>query len=94
MSSLWELRDDRLVEVILNLPGAADLGYDVTRKRLLVPLTGSSRVEVYDLRSDPRQAAGGGVSPSAGPSSRYSRSARSQSSISPLGPPPRSRYSS
>jgi hypothetical protein len=48
-SSLWELRDDRLVEVILNLPGVADLGYDVTRKRLLVPLTGSNRVEVYDL---------------------------------------------
>jgi sugar lactone lactonase YvrE len=48
-SSLWELRDDRLVEVILNLPGVADLGYDGTRKRLLVPLTGSNRVEIYDL---------------------------------------------
>jgi sugar lactone lactonase YvrE len=48
-SSLWELRDDRLVEVILNLPGVADLGYDVTRKRLLVPLTGSNRVDIYDL---------------------------------------------
>lgn len=48
-SSLWELRDHRLVEVILNLPGVADLGYDVGRKRLLVPLTGSNRVEVYDV---------------------------------------------
>lgn len=48
-SSLWELRDDRLVEVILNLPGVADLGYDATRKRLLVPLTSSNTVEVYEL---------------------------------------------
>ncbi|MGQ0714324.1 MAG: SMP-30/gluconolactonase/LRE family protein [Gemmatimonadaceae bacterium] len=48
-SSLWELRGDRLVEVMLNLPGVADLGYDATRKRLLVPLTGSNKVEVYDL---------------------------------------------
>lgn len=47
-SSLWEMRDDRLVELILNLPGVADLGYDATRKRLLVPLTGSNRVEIYD----------------------------------------------
>jgi hypothetical protein len=44
-----KLRDDRLVEVILNLPGAADLGYDVTRKRLLVPLTASNKVEVYEV---------------------------------------------
>lgn len=40
--------------MILNLPGAADLGYDATRKRLLIPLTGSNKVEVYDLRSGPR----------------------------------------
>lgn len=48
-SSLWELEGDRLIEVIVNLPGAADLGYDAKRRRLLVPLTGSNRVEMYEL---------------------------------------------
>jgi hypothetical protein len=48
-ASLWELRDDRLIEVILNLPGAADLGYDAKRRRIMVPLTGANRVEVYEL---------------------------------------------
>jgi hypothetical protein len=48
-SNLWELCDDRPVEVILNRPVVAELGYDVTRKRLLVPLVGSNKVEVYDL---------------------------------------------
>jgi sugar lactone lactonase YvrE len=48
-SSLWELRDDRLVELIVNLPGAADLGYDAKRRRVLVPLTAANRVEMYEL---------------------------------------------
>ena len=48
-ASLWELRGDRLFELILNLPGAADLGYDGKRRRLLVPLTGSNRVEIYEM---------------------------------------------
>ncbi len=48
-SSLWELRDDRLIETIVNLPGAADLGYDAKRRRVLVPLTGSNRVEMYEV---------------------------------------------
>jgi sugar lactone lactonase YvrE len=48
-ASLWELREGRLVEVIVNLPGAADLGYDAKRRRLMVPLTGSNRVEIYDI---------------------------------------------
>lgn len=48
-ASLWQLRGDRLVEVILNLPGAADLGYDGKRGRLMVPLTGANRVEVYEI---------------------------------------------
>jgi sugar lactone lactonase YvrE len=48
-ASLWELRGDRLFEVILNLPGAADLGYDAKRRRLMVPLTGSNRVEIYEV---------------------------------------------
>jgi sugar lactone lactonase YvrE len=48
-ASLWELRDHRLMEVILNLPGAADLGYDAKRRRLIVPLTGSNRVEMYEV---------------------------------------------
>lgn len=48
-ASLWELRGDRLIEVIVNLPGAADLGYDAKRRRLLVPLTGSNRVEMYEI---------------------------------------------
>ncbi len=48
-ASLWELRDDRLIETIVNLPGAADLGYDAKRRRLLIPLTGSNRVEMYEV---------------------------------------------
>jgi sugar lactone lactonase YvrE len=48
-ASLWELRGERLFELILNLPGAADLGYDAKRRRLLVPLTGSNRVEIYEM---------------------------------------------
>ena len=36
--------DERLV----NLPGGADLGYDAKRRRLIVPLTGSTRVEMYE----------------------------------------------
>jgi hypothetical protein len=37
--------------VILNLPGAADLGYDAKRRRLVVPLTGANRIEMYELPS-------------------------------------------
>ena len=48
-SSLWELRGDQLIERIVNLPGAADLGYDAKRRRLIVPLTGSNRVEMYEV---------------------------------------------
>jgi sugar lactone lactonase YvrE len=48
-ASLWELRDGRLIEMILNLPGAADLGYDAKRRRLMVPLTAANRVEVYEI---------------------------------------------
>ena len=48
-ASLWELRGDRLFEVIVNLPGAADLGYDAKRRRLLVPLTAANRVEMYEV---------------------------------------------
>ena len=48
-SSLWEVRGDQLIERIVNLPGAADLGYDAKRGRLIVPLTGANRIEVYEI---------------------------------------------
>jgi sugar lactone lactonase YvrE len=48
-ASLWELRGDQLIERIVNLPGAADLGYDAKRGRLIVPLTGANRIEMYEV---------------------------------------------
>ena len=48
-ASLWELRGDQLIERIVNLPGAADLGYDAKRQRLIVPLTGANRIEMYEV---------------------------------------------
>lgn len=47
--SVYELTDRGLVERIARLPGAADLGYDAKRRRLLIPLLGQNRVEIYEV---------------------------------------------
>jgi sugar lactone lactonase YvrE len=47
--SVWELRESGLVEVITNLPSAADLGYDVRRNRFMIPLLGQNSVMIYEV---------------------------------------------
>ena len=47
--SVLELINNRFTRVIDNLPSPGDIGYDTRRDRVLIPLLGEGRVEIWEL---------------------------------------------
>jgi sugar lactone lactonase YvrE len=48
-SSIMELINNRLTRLIDNIDSPGDIGYDTRRERVLIPLLGAGRVEVWEL---------------------------------------------
>jgi sugar lactone lactonase YvrE len=48
-SSIMELINNRLTRLIDNIDSPGDIGYDTKRDRVLIPLLGAGRVEVWEL---------------------------------------------
>jgi hypothetical protein len=44
-----ELINNRLTRLIDNIDSPGDIGYDTRRERVLIPLLGAGRVEVWEL---------------------------------------------